>query len=75
MASTLTSSIITTKRNSTITAPTYTSTSVIARNSACSRIQMHEALKNASTRNSAACTVLRAVMTRAAANSRTTEKM
>jgi hypothetical protein len=30
----LMSSIITTNRNSTITAPTYTSTSVIARNSA-----------------------------------------
>ena len=46
----------------------------MARNSADSSIQMHEALKNASTRNSTACTVLRAVMTRKAANSSTVAK-
>jgi hypothetical protein len=37
------SSIITTNRNSTITAPTYTSTSVIAKNSASSNIQIMDA--------------------------------
>ena len=45
----LTSSIITTNRKSTITAPTYTSTSVIARNSAFSSIQTAAAWKKAST--------------------------
>ena len=63
------SSIITTNRNSTITAPTYTSTSVMARNSARSRIHTAAAWKNASTRNSAAYTGLRAVITRNDANS------
>ncbi|MDT4849051.1 hypothetical protein FQZ97_831600 [compost metagenome] len=65
------SSIITTNRNSTITAPTYTSTSEIARNSARSSSQMAEAWKKASTRYSAAYTGLREVMTRKAANSST----
>ena len=46
----------------------------MARNSARSSIQMQLALKKLSTRNSAACTVLRAVMTRKAANSSTAEK-
>ena len=46
----------------------------MARNSARSSIQTQAAVKKASTRNSAACTVLRAVMTRKAANSSTTEK-
>ncbi len=59
----LMSSIITTNRNSTITAPTYTSTSRMARNSASSSIQMAAALKNASTRNSADATGLREVIT------------
>ena len=49
----LMSSIITTKRNSTITAPTYTTTSAMARNSARSRSQSPAAVKKASTRNSA----------------------
>ncbi len=53
------SSIITTKRKSTITAPTYTSTSVMARNSAYSSNHNDAAVKNASTRKSAACTGLR----------------
>src|SRR3569832_1230631 len=48
-----TSSIITTNRNSTITAPTYTSTSVIARNSASSSSQIAALVKKASTRSSA----------------------
>ena len=52
--STSMSSIITTNRNSTMTAPTYTSTSVMERNSAFSSIQMAEAWKNDSTRNSTA---------------------
>ena len=67
------SSIITTNRNSTITAPTYTSTSAMARNSARSSSHTQAALANASTRYSAACTVLRAVITRAPANSSTAE--
>ena len=46
--------IITTKRNNTITAPTYTSTRVMDRNSACKSIHTPEAWKKASTRNSAA---------------------
>ena len=46
----------------------------MARNSARNSIQMQAALKNASTRNSAACTVLRAVMTRNEASSSTAEK-
>ena len=70
----LTSSIITTNRNSTITAPTYTSTSAMARNSARSSIQIIAAWKNDNTRYSAACTGLRAVTTRNAANSSTAEK-
>ena len=57
-----------------MTAPTYTSTSEIARNSACSIIQTQEALKKASTRYSAECTGLRAVMTRKPAKSSTAEK-
>jgi hypothetical protein len=69
--STLMSSIITTNRNSTITAPTYTSTSEMARNSALSSIHTAAAWKKASTRYSAAYTGLRAVMTRNAANSST----
>ena len=71
--SVLRSSIITTNRNNTITAPTYTSTSAMARNSARSSSHRHAALPNASTRYSAACTVLRAVMTRTLANSSTSE--
>ena len=46
----------------------------MARNSARSSIQTQAAVKNASTRNSAAYTGLRAVMTRNAANSSTAEK-
>ncbi len=69
------SSIITTNRKSTITAPTYTSTSTIARNSARSISQCAAAVKNASTSHSTACTGLRDVTTRSAANTRIAEKM
>src|SRR5690349_1927309 len=68
------SSIITTNRNSTITAPTYTSTSAIARNSARSSIHSAAAVKKASTRNSAECTGLRAVITQIAAMTRISAK-
>src|SRR6218665_1785146 len=68
------SSIITTNKNSTITAPRYTSTSVIARNSALSSNQTAAACEKAKIRYSTACTGLRAVITRKAANSSTTEK-
>src|SRR5262249_47776974 len=70
----LTSSIITTKRNRTITAPTYTRTSAIARNSARSSIHSAAAVKKASTRNSAECTGLRAVITHTAAVTSTNAK-
>ena len=46
----------------------------MARNSAFSSIQTQAALKKASTRYSAACTVLRAVMTPNDATSSTAEK-
>ena len=65
---------MTTNRNSTITAPTYTNTSTMARNSACSSIQMPAAEKKDSTRNSTAWTGLRAVMTRVAARIKISEK-
>ena len=45
--------IMTTNRNSTMTAPTYTNTSTTARNSASSISHSSELWKNASTRNSA----------------------
>ena len=54
---------MTTKRNKTITAPTYTSTKAIAKNSACKRSQIPAALKNARTRDSAAVTGFLEVMT------------
>ena len=47
----------------------------MARNSAFSIIHRHDALKNASTRNSAACTVERAVITPNDEASSTAEKM
>jgi hypothetical protein len=50
----LMSNIITTNRNSTITAPTYTNTNVIAKNSASSNNQMPEELMKASTKNNTA---------------------
>ena len=49
-------SIITTNRNSTITAPTYTTTSVMPRNSACISIHIIALIQKVSTRYSAACT-------------------
>ena len=64
----LISNIITTNKNNTITAPTYTSTNTIAKNSAFNSSQRQAALKNANTKNSAACTGLRAVITCVAAN-------
>src|SRR6267142_1923447 len=70
MRSRLTSSIITTKRNRTMTAPTYTSTSAMARNSARSSIHSAAAVKKASTRNKAECTGLRAMITHTAAPTR-----
>lgn len=74
MVSMLMSSIITTNRKSTITAPRYTSTSTMAKNSALSRNHTAEACEKASMRYNTACTGLRAVTTRKAANSSTTEK-
>src|SRR6478736_8793847 len=74
MRSRLMSSIITTKRNSTITASTYTSTSAIARNSARRSIHSAAAVKKDSTRNSAECTGLRAVITHTAAVTSTKAK-
>ena len=47
---------------------------VLFRNRATINVDELDALKKASTRNSAACTVLRAVITRNAANSSTAEK-
>ena len=57
-----------------MTAPTYTSTSTMARNSACSSSHRPAALTKASTRNSAAFTGLRTVITMAAANTSTAPK-
>ena len=59
-------SIITTNRNSTETAPTYTITSSIAMNSAPTNTISPAALKNARISHSTACTGLRAVMVSAA---------
>jgi hypothetical protein len=50
MLSILTSNIITTKRNNTITAPTYTKTSAIDKNSASNNIHKPDAWKKANTR-------------------------
>ena len=61
---------MTTNRNSTVTAPTYTNTSTIARNSACSSIHTPAALKNDNTSQSAECTGFLLVITRSAANIR-----
>ncbi|MCY1548434.1 hypothetical protein D9M68_845450 [compost metagenome] len=69
------SSIITTKRKSTITAPTYTSTSSSARNSAPSSIHSMAALANARIRCRTAVTGLRAVITRNAAITSTAASM
>src|SRR5690606_1367712 len=68
------SSIITTNMKSTITAPTYTTTSAMPRNSASARIQVQATVKNASTRHSAACTGLRTLITAPAATTVTTAK-
>ena len=68
------SSIITTNRNSTITAPMYTSTSTTPRNSACSSSHRQAVEKKASTRLSTACTGLRARMTPSAATTVTVAK-
>src|SRR5690606_38854222 len=57
------SSIITTNRNSTITAPTYTRISATPRNSAPARIQVQATVKKVSTRNSAACTGFQTLIT------------
>src|SRR5690606_38072073 len=61
------SSIITTNRNSTITAPTYTRISATPRNSAPARIQVQATEKKVSTSHSAECTGLREPMTHTAA--------
>ena len=68
------SSIITTNMNSTITAPKYTSTSTMAKNSAFKSSHRPAACEKASIKCNTACTGFRAVMTRKAANSSTTEK-
>ena len=47
----------------------------MARNSACSKTQMQDAEKNERTRKRAACTGLRAVMTRNAASNKTAENI
>jgi len=70
----LTSIIITTNKNSTITAPTYTSTSTMPRNSASSISHKPAAVKKLSTRNRTEWTGLRAVITRNAAAIKTAEK-
>jgi hypothetical protein len=59
----LMSSIMTTNMNSTATAPTYTITRIIARNSAPIRMNNPAELKNARIRNRTECTGLRAEMT------------
>src|SRR3546814_18726870 len=66
-----TSSIMTTNRNSTMTAPTYTSTRSRDRNSAPSSIQNMEAVKKVRCRCSTQVTGLVAVMTRNAATTGT----
>src|ERR1700744_1423884 len=66
-SSMLMSSIMTTNRNSTMTAPTYTSTSTIPRNSASSSSQMTALLKKHSTSSNAEYTGFRARMTPSAA--------
>jgi hypothetical protein len=58
-----TSSIITTNRNSTATAPTYTTTRIIARNSAPSSTNNPAALTKARMRNSTECTGFLAAIT------------
>src|SRR3569833_1744481 len=64
------SSIITTNRNSTITAPTYTSTSTTARNSASISSQIAALETKHTTSDSAECTGLREMMTPSAAITR-----
>src|SRR5690348_3229511 len=68
------SSIITTNRNSTITAPTYTTTSARPRNSASARIHRHAVEKNVSTSASTAWTVFFTDTTASAAPTATTAK-
>src|SRR6202034_4903404 len=74
-SSRLMSSIMTTNRNSTITAPTYTSTSTIPRNSASSSTQMTALLKKHSTKSSAEYTGLRDRITPKAAPTSTVAKI
>ena len=57
------SSIITTNRNNTITAPTYTSTSTIARNSASTSSQIAADVTKHSTSDNAEYTGLREMIT------------
>ena len=71
-SSRLTSSIMTTNRNSTMTAPTYTSTSTIPRNSASSSSQMTALLKNAQHQEQRRVHGLRARMMPKAASGRST---
>ena len=56
------SSIMTTNRNSTITAPTYTRISTTARNSASMSSQIAALVKKHNTSSNAACTGLRTVI-------------
>src|SRR5476649_95630 len=66
---------MTTNKNSTITAPTYTSTSTIPKNSASSSTQMTALLKKHSTSSSAEYTGLRDKITPSAAQTSTLAKM
>ena len=68
------SNIITTNRNSTITAPMYTTTSMMPRNSAFKSNQIAAAWEKPKIKCSTACTGLREVITRKAEYSSTAEK-
>src|SRR5690349_5416836 len=69
------SSIMTTNRNSTMTAPTYTRISTTARNSASISSQMAALVKKHSTSSSAECTGLRTVIMASAATARIDAKI
>ncbi len=68
------SSIITTNRNSTITAPTYTRIRATPRNSAPTSSQMQATEKKVRISSSTECTGLRTVMTPPAAMTATVAK-
>src|SRR5436189_4659152 len=68
------SSIITTNRNRIITAPTYTSTSTMPRNSACSSSHRQAEEKKVRISESTACTGFFSVITALAASTVTSAK-